>query len=222
MRIHIGFQAAALSCLVAALAQAAGPAHFTKAGLAMVESQTHALVDRGAAAGIVTLVLQEGKPVFRDAYGFADAERKSPMRVDSVMAIASMTKPVTGVAMMMLFEEGKWQLDDPVAKHVPQLRDLKVLAADDQLVSPAHQPTMRELMSHSAGFTYGVFADTPADQRVRAMVLTDPNSSLAGMIGKLSQLPLKHAPGSAWEYSVSVDIQGYIVEKLSGLPYAEF
>lgn len=222
MRLHLGISIAVLSCLAALTAQGAGPGRFTAAGVAAIKAETHAVVDKGDAAGIVTLVLQDGKPVVRDAYGFADAERKLPMRVDSVMAVASMTKPVTGVAMMMLYEQGLWQLDDPVAKHVPQLANLKVLAADGRLVTPPHQPTMRELMSHSAGFTYGVFADAPADRLVRAAGLTDPDSSLAGMIGKLSQLPLKHAPGSAWEYSVSVDIQGYIVEKLSGMPYAEY
>jgi CubicO group peptidase (beta-lactamase class C family) len=208
-----------LSC---ANALAAAPGHFTPDGVTLIRRQTHAVVDRKEAAGIVTLVLQDGKPVVRDAYGYADAELKKPMRVDSVMAVASMTKPITGVAMMMLYEQGKWSLDDPVSKFVPQLANLKVMDANGRLVPPDHPQTMRQLMSHSAGFTYGVFADTPVDRIVRAAALTDPDSSLTGMIGKLSQLPLKHQPGSAWEYSVSVDVQGYIVEKLSGMPYAVF
>jgi CubicO group peptidase (beta-lactamase class C family) len=222
MKARHGLLFGLLPLLVSAGAMAAGPGHFTPTGIASIRQQTHDLVDRKDAAGIVTLILQDGKPVLRDAYGYADTEQKKAMRVDSVMAVASMTKPITGVAMMMLYEQGKWSLDDPVSKFVPQLANLKVMDAGGRLVPPDHPQTMRELMSHSAGFTYGVFADTPVDRIVRAASLTDPNSSLVGMIGKLSQLPLKHQPGSAWEYSVSVDVQGYIVEKLSGMPYAVF
>ena len=222
MKAHHGLTFALLLLLATSGSHAAGPGRLTPAGVASIRQQTHDLVDRKEAAGIVTLVLQDGKTVVRDAYGYADTERKTPMRVDSVMAVASMTKPITGVAMMMLYEQGRWSLDDPVSKYVPQLANLKVMDAGGKLVPPTHLQTMRELMSHSAGFTYGVFADTPVDRIVRAAGLTDPNSSLVGMIGKLSQLPLKHQPGSAWEYSVSVDVQGYIVEKLSGMPYAVY
>ena len=222
MNIRFRLLGLVLAGLASMGAQAAGPGHFTAAGVASIRQQTHAVVDRKEAAGIVTLVLQDGKPVLRDAYGYADTEQKKPVRLDSVMAVASMTKPLTGVAMMMLYEQGKWSLDDPVAKFVPQLANLKVMDDSGRLVPMEHPQTMRQLMSHSAGFTYGVFADTPVDRIVRAAALTDPNSSLVGMIGKLSQLPLKHQPGSAWEYSVSVDVQGYIVEKLSGMPYAVF
>jgi CubicO group peptidase (beta-lactamase class C family) len=168
------------------------------------------------------VIVQDGKRVDADAYGYADTETRRAMRVDSVGAVASMTKPLTGVAMMMLYEQGKWSLDDLVAKHVPQLKDLKVMDDSGKLVAAGHQPTMRELMSHSAGFTYGSFGDSAVDKLYQAAKPTDPNSSLPGLIGKLSQLPLKNQPGTKWEYSVSVDIQGYIVEKLSGMPYAVF
>ncbi len=200
----------------------AAPGHFTAAGVADINRQMHALVDHKEAAGIVTLIVQDGKRVDLDAYGYADTQLKKPMRVDSVMLVASMTKPLTGVAMMMLHEQGKWSLDDLVAKYVPQLKDLKVMDASGKIVPAVHQPTMRELMSHSAGFTYGSFGNSAVDKLYQAANPTDPNSSLPGMIGKLSQLPLKNQPGSAWEYSVSVDIQGYIVEKLSGMPYDVF
>ena len=203
-------------------AQAAGPGHFTPAGVASIHQAMHTLVDRKEAAGVVTLILQDGKRVTLDSYGYADTESQRPIGPDSVMAVASMTKPLTGVAMMMLYEQGKWSMDDPVAKHVPQLADLKVMDATGKWVPAVHQPTMRELMSHSAGFTYGSFGNSAVDQLYQAAKPTDPESSLPGLIGKLSQLPLKHQPGSAWEYSVSVDIQGYIVEKLSGMPYAVF
>jgi len=220
-RIHPLF-AALTACAVMSAAWTAPLPALTHQDIAGINRKMHALVDEKQAAGVVTLILQNGRRVDLDAYGSADTGLHKAMRTDSVGAFASMTKPVTGVAMMMLYEQHKWSLDDPIEKFVPQLANLKVMDEQGHLVPQSRPATMRELMSHSAGFTYGVFADTPADRLVRAAQLTDPDSSLTGMIGKLSTLPLKHQPGTAWEYSVSADIQGYIIEKLSGMPYAEF
>ena len=198
-------------------------ATFSAADVANIRKQMHALVDeKHAAPGIVTLIVQGGRTVDLDAYGFADAEKRTPMRPDAVMAIASMTKPVTGVAMMMLYEQGQWSLDEPVAKFVPELGDLKVMTADGKRVPPKHAPTMRELMSHNAGFTYGFFGDSAVDKLYQQANVLDADTSLKTAIGKIAKLPLKHQPGSTWEYSVSVDVQGYIVEKLSGMPYDVF
>jgi CubicO group peptidase (beta-lactamase class C family) len=210
------------ACALTSLVRAASVPHLTPDDVAAINRKMHALVDSHQAAGVVTLIIQDGKRVDLNAYGSADTALHKPMRTDSIGAVASMTKPVTGVAMMMLYEQGKWSLDDPVEKYVPQLKNLKVMDEAGHLVPVSRPATMRELMSHSAGFTYGVFADTAVDRQVRAAQLTDPNSSLPGMIGKLTTLPLKHQPGSAWEYSVSADIQGYIIEVLSGMPYAQF
>ena len=124
--------------------------------------------------------------------------------------------------MMMLYEQGLWSLDDPIAKYIPEFKDLEVMDADGRRVPPGHAPTMRELMSHNAGFTYGLFGTSPVDKLYQQVLPTDPNSTLTAMIGKLARLPLKHQPGTTWEYSVSVDIQGYLVEKLSGMPYDVF
>ena len=136
-----------------------------------------------------------------------------------------MTKPITGVAMMMLYEEGKWKPSDPIAKHIPEFANLKVYAGEKDgqpiLEAPAHPPTMGELMSHSAGFTYGLFGNTPVDMIYRANnPLEAP--SLQEMIDRLSTMPLLYQPGTKWVYSVSVDIQGYLVEKLSGKTFPEF
>jgi CubicO group peptidase (beta-lactamase class C family) len=210
------------ACMLGSVAHAASVPHLTPDDVAGINHKMHALVDSSQAAGVVTLIVQDGKRVDLDAYGSADTASHKPMRTDSIGAVASMTKPITGVAMMMLYEQGKWSLDDPIEKYVPELRNLKVMDEAGHLVPESRPATMRELMSHSAGFTYGVFADTAVDRLIRAAQLTDPNSSLPGMIGKLSRLPLKHQPGSAWEYSVSVDVQGYIIEVLSGMPYAQF
>lgn len=96
----------------------------------------HAIVDNRHAPGIVTLIVQGGKTVFLDAHGFADTEKRTPMRADSVMAIASMTKPVTGVAMMLLYEQGKWSLDDPIVAHIPEFENLRVMKEDGTLAPP--------------------------------------------------------------------------------------
>jgi CubicO group peptidase (beta-lactamase class C family) len=203
--------------------RADGNATFTKADVDSIRKQMHALVDeKHAAPGMVTLIIQKGKTVELDVYGLADVETRAPMRADSVMSIASMTKPVTGVAMMILHEQGKWQLDDPVAKFIPEFKDLKVMDASGGLVPPVHAPTMRELMSHSGGFTYGFFGNSEVDQLYQKANVLDSDTSLKAAVDKISRLPLKHQPGTAWEYSVSVDIQGYIVEKLSGMPYDVF
>ncbi len=203
-------------------AAAAAPPGISATDIAAIRIQMHALVDNKEAAGIVTLIIKDGKTVDQDAYGLADTERGTAMRVDTVGAIASMTKPVTGVAMMMLYEQGLWALDDPITKFIPEFANLKVMDDSGKLVAPVHTPTMRELMSHSAGFTYGVFDTKPVDLLYQKTNPIDPNGSLDRMIGKLARLPLKNQPGSKWEYSVSVDIQGYILQKLSGMPYDVF
>src|SRR5262245_17057415 len=132
MRQRLSFSSLLVCLLIlpgalVAASDAQKPAHptFSPAAIASLNKQMHALVtDKHAAPGIVTLIVQGGKTVDSDAFGFADAEKKAPMHTDSVMAIASMTKPVTGVAMMILYEQGKWTLDDPIAKHVPEFKDL--------------------------------------------------------------------------------------------------
>jgi CubicO group peptidase (beta-lactamase class C family) len=148
------------------------------------------------------------------------------MKMDTIVRIYSMTKPITGVAMMMLYEEGKWKPSDPIARYIPEFKDLKVFAgvgADGKpiLEAPKHAPTMAELMSHSAGFTYGYFGATPVDK----MYQEDhplAKQNLQQAIERLAQIPLLYQPGEAWVYSVSVDIQGHIVEKLSGKTLGAF
>lgn len=147
------------------------------------------------------------------------------MKADTIARIYSMTKPVAGVAMMMLFEQGKWKPSDPIAKHVPEFAKLKVYTGEKDgtliLEDPAHPPTMGELMSHTAGFTYGLFGNTVVDKLYRANhPLEAP--SLQAMIDRLATMPLLYQPGTRWVYSVSVDIQGYLVEKLSGKTFPEF
>jgi CubicO group peptidase (beta-lactamase class C family) len=159
--------------------------------------------------------------------GKRDVASGAPLQKDSIFRIYSMSKPITGVAMMMLFEEGKWQLNDPVSKHIPEFANLKVAKVNPQTgavtqVAPDHPMTMRELMSHSGGLTYGVFGSTPVDKMYVDVNVLDRDATLQAMIDKLGKIPLLHQPGERWHYSVSVDVQGYLVEKLSGQPFPEF
>ena len=192
---------------------------------ATMDAAMQGLVDKKHLAGIVTLVARKGKVVQHKAYGVQDLDAQTPMRTDTIARIYSMTKPIAGVAMMMLYEEGKWKPSDPIAKHIPEFKNLKVYAGEKDggpvLEDPVHPPTMGELMSHTAGFTYGLFGNTPVDQIYRK---NNPlaAASLQEMIDRLAPMPLLYQPGTRWVYSVSVDIQGYLVEKLSGKSFPEF
>jgi CubicO group peptidase (beta-lactamase class C family) len=183
-------------------------------------------VDQKQIAGIVTILARHGKVVDYRTYGQRDVASGSPMTKDVIFRDFSMTKPVTGVAMMILYEQGKWLPSDPIAKFIPEFAHLKVFKGVDAegkmiLVDPDHAPTIRELMTHTAGFTYGFFGNTPVDTMYRdAKVLQSKN--LQEMIDKLAKIPLLYQPGKGWTYSVSMDIEGYIVEKLSGQPLPEF
>jgi CubicO group peptidase (beta-lactamase class C family) len=186
---------------------------FSSTGLRAYEQALHALVDEGRLAGVVTLVSRHGKVVAFDAHGYQDLEARKPVARDTIFRIASMTKPITGVAMMMLWEEGKWSLDDPVARYIPEFKDLKV-ATPNGPVPQTRPMTMRQLMSHTAGFD--------VSGGYNSVNLTDPKTPLQTMIDKLAQLPLPVQPGTDWRYGPSVNIQGYIVEKLSGQPLDAF
>jgi CubicO group peptidase (beta-lactamase class C family) len=187
---------------------------FTREGLAAFNQQFHDLVDQRKLANVVTLIARRGEIVNLDAYGVLDvsAPVPAPARTDSIFRIASMTKPITGAAMMMLFEEGRWKLDDPVAKHIPQFEGLKVRRKDGDPVDQASPMTMAQLMSHSAGF--GRAAEY-ADNNLRGGDLQD-------MIDVLAKLPLSFQPGKDWRYGPSVDIQGYLIEQLSGQGLDQF
>ncbi len=194
--------------------------------LARLGDAMKSLVDQGRLAGVVTMVARHGKIVQFDAVGRRDIGADAPMKKDTIFRIYSMTKPITGVAMMMLLEEGKWQLSDPVAKYVPEFADLKVYGTDAGgntiMAAPSHPMTMLELMSHTGGFTYGIFSNTPVDKLQRDADVLDVNITLDEMIKRVAKLPLNSQPGTEWHYSISVDIQGYIVQKLSGMPFEEF
>lgn len=194
---------------------------FSAERLAKLDEHMRAMVDRGQIAGGVTLLARHGRVVHAKAFGHR-ALGGEPMPLNAIFRIRSETKPITGVAMMILYEQGLWKLDDPISKFVPEFANLRVATGVDATGQPilapvSRAPTMRELMTHTAGFAYGIADDpsSPADQAYyRAGVLQ--SGSLNELVQKVSGLPMFAEPGQVWRYSVAADIQGYIVEKLSG------
>ncbi len=190
----------------------------------------HALMQRvtenKAIPGAVTILARHGKVIDYRAYGLRDVASGAPVTKDTIFRDFSMSKPITGVAMMILYEEGKWLPSDPISKYVPEFAHLKVFAgvdADGKMIleDPKHPPTMHGLMTHTAGFTYGYFGNTPVDKLYLSEKVLGSNS-LQEMIDKLAKIPLLYQPGTRWVYSVSMDVQGYIIEKLSGQSLPDF
>ena len=198
---------------------------FSSDGLDRLHQFMQQAVDQKQIAGIVTILARHGKVVDYSTYGYRDTAAGAPMTKDAIFRDFSMTKPVTGAAMMILYQQGKWQPSDPIAKFIPEFAHLKVYKGMDSsgniiLTDPDHQPTMAELMSHTAGFTYGFFGDTPVDKMYRdANLLSSAN--LQQFIDKLAKIPLLYQPGQGWTYSMSMDIEE-IVEKLSGKSLPDF
>nr|AKJ87251.1 hypothetical protein [uncultured organism] len=214
--------------------------------LARIDAHMEQQVARGVMVGGQGMIARNGRVVYNNTWGMSDREAGTPMTTDAIHRIYSMTKPVTGVALMMLYEEGKFFLNDPVARYIPELANLRVAVStadstanvvsdgtasigsgkgDESLVGqtrePRRQPTIRDLMRHTGGFTYGIFGETEVDALYReADVLGQADSK--GFIKALGKMPLQYEPGSRWHYSVSVDIQGYLVEVLSGMSLGEF
>lgn len=235
----LGVALLAIACLQARAQQAGG-------GIASVDltvnkpetvgfsserlERLHALmqkeVDEKQLPGIVTILARHGKVVDYRTYGVRDVASGAPMTKDTIFRAYSMTKPITGVATMILYEQGKWLPSDPMAKFIPEFAHLKVYKGVDAagnliLEDPIHPPTMQELMTHTAGFVYGFFGNTPVAKEYQRVNPLD-SKSLQEMIEKLAKIPLAYQPGTKWVYSVSMDIQGYIIEKLSGQSLPDF
>jgi CubicO group peptidase (beta-lactamase class C family) len=204
---------------------------FTKAGLDALDAHMKQSVADGDTAGMTYILIRHGQVA--DFRSIGQQTPDKPMALDSLFRIYSMSKPITGVAMMQLYEQGKWQLDDPITKYAPELAGLKELTWDTDgkvvtgadgaavLATPKKPATMRQLMSHTAGFGYGLGGDDPVnkafrDQRVLA------SADLDEMMKKLATIPLLYEPGTKWSYSVAVDIQGYLVQKLSGQKFGDY
>lgn len=192
-----------------------------QARLDAVAADLQARIDDGKLSGAVVMVAQDGEVLMHEAMGYQNVEDKVPMSTDTIFRIFSMTKPVTGTALMMLWDEGKFELDDPVEMHLPELAGMRVLVQENDDGSwntePAEHPmTIRELMSHTGGLTYfpPLGSGSIADAYVESGI--GEEATLAESIPNLANIPLLNQPGAKWVYSISVDVQGYLIERLSG------
>ncbi|MGH8263926.1 MAG: serine hydrolase domain-containing protein [Steroidobacteraceae bacterium] len=199
---------------------------FSSERLRMIDDYMNARVASGHAPVGTVLIARHGKVVMFHIYGQANPERGTPVRRDTIFRIYSQSKLVTGIALMILFEEGRWHFDDPVTRFVPEFAKLKVfkgLNADGTMSveDAVRPPTMREVITHTAGFGYGLGTDGPVEKAYNESgFLTAPSADDA--IARIAKLPLASQPGQHWRYSASVDIQGYIVERISGQKLGDF
>ena len=185
-----------------------------------IEELARSYTDAGKLAGVLTMVARDGRVVHVSTVGQRGADDPRPLTEDALFRIFSMTKPITAVAAMMLYEEGKFQLGDPVSKFLPELAELDVLV-DGERVPAENVMTMQQLLTHTAGFSYGFNPNDPVDKlygEVRPLDAKDQDEFLA----RLATLPLKYEPGTQWHYSVAVDVTGAVIERISGQRFGAF
>ncbi len=204
-------------------------ADIDKSRLDAVKADIQSRIDESKLSGAVVMVAQGGEVLMHEALGHQSVEDEIPMTTDSIFRIFSMTKPVTGTALMMLFDEGKFELDDPVEKHLPELAGMEVLVSQNEdgsweTEAAGHAMTVRELMSHTGGLLYTPpLSQGPiAEAYSEAGIMDLYGTTLEASIPALKDIPLAYQPGTQWIYSISVDVQGYMVERLSGQKFDEF
>lgn len=193
---------------------------------ATVDAALRGFIQGKSLVGVSALVYQDGHEAYFGAFGQADREAGRPMTRDTLVQIFSMTKPITGVAFMTLYEAGKFQLDDPLAKYLPEFDNMRVYAGIDAhgevlYEAPRRPITIRDITRHTAGF-YGGTEHTPVGEMYRAADTSSPTNTLEEESRKLGKLPLLYQPGTRWLYGPSVDVQALLVEKLSGMPFDEY
>jgi CubicO group peptidase (beta-lactamase class C family) len=204
-------------CAAAAFAQLPAAnrpedAGFSSKRLEKTRQAFKADVDNKTIPGAVLLIVRNGKMVTYDAIGYQERAAQTPMKKDSIFRVASMSKPITTVAAMILVEENKLDLGAPVAQYLPEFRSVKVGAEG---VAPKRPMTVQDLMRHTSGLTYGLFGNSAVDQMYRKADIFN-SKSLAEMVKTVASMPLLHQPGEVWEYSVSTDVLGRVVEVTSG------
>ncbi len=203
---------------------------FSSQRLGRINQVMQQYVDEKKLAGMVTLVARQGKIVHIDKFGMADIRAKKSMQTDSLFRIYSMTKPITSTAVLMLFEEGRFRLTDPVHQYIPAFKDVKVLDssvnAEKRLIEPKRLITIRDLLTHTAGLSYGFddnfYIDDLYRKNMWAKMDRDPNMDLANMVAEIAKIPLAFHPGTCFRYSTAVDVLGYLVQVVSGMPFEDF
>jgi CubicO group peptidase (beta-lactamase class C family) len=194
---------------------------FSPDRLKRIDTVMQRYVDQKTLAGLVTLVARRGAVVHFERFGYQDIETRKPMELDTIFRIYSMTKPITSVALMMLFEHGLVRLTDPVTKFIPEFSKVKVFVNEGKLADLEREITIHDLLRHTAGLSYGD-EDSPVDELYRQADIFDPDITLEEMIRRIADLPLANQPGQVWRYSVATDVVGYLVEVISDMSLAEF
>lgn len=193
--------------------------------LARITAQIERNVAQENVVGAAALIYRRGQIAYFEMHGQADRRAGQQISENTLYRIYSMTKPITSVALMTLFEQGKFHLKDPVSKYIPELGGLEVLEienANERRVPAKRDMTIQDLLRHTSGLTYGGFAPSAVDRMYGEKDILDQSGTLRDMVSKLGQLPLKHHPGEVWEYSVSVDVQARLIEVLSGERFDRF
>lgn len=207
--------------------------HSQRAGLSLdrlrnIENHIErSYIQPGKLPGTLTLVARRGEIAYIKAQGLMDVERNKPMCRDTIFRIYSMTKPITSIAMMQLYEQGRFLLDDPVHRYIPSWKNMQVYKSGVYphfLTTPANSVmTIRDLLTHMSGLTYGFMQQTNVDAAYRELGLDGSQGlTLEMLVKQLAELPLEFSPGTAWNYSVSTDVLGYLVQLLSGQPFDEY
>ena len=198
---------------------------FSSAQLGKIESYFAARVERGEIAGIVTLVARHGKIAHFSAVGYQDAEQRIPMETDSIFRIYSMTKPIATTALMMLYQDGLFQMNDPLSRFIPEFAGLRVLRTPngplDETVAMEREPTVQDILRHTAGFSHGL-GNSDYDKEFVGLDIFRPETSLEEMMTALSRIPLMNQPGSRYRYSIGPDVALRLVEVISGMPADEY
>jgi CubicO group peptidase (beta-lactamase class C family) len=196
--------------------------------LARVNAWAQRLVDDGKLAGIITMVARHGQLAHFNICGLADIKRETRMAPDTIFRFYSMTKPLTSTAIMMLYEEGRFQLDDPITRFLPCFKDMRVFAGGMrgklEIVPAERDITFRDLLSHTSGLTYGFMEATPVDAqyRDRGVDFQSPDKTLGEVVEIAADIPLIAQPGAEWNYSISTDVLGHLVAVISGKPFDQF
>jgi CubicO group peptidase (beta-lactamase class C family) len=195
--------------------------------LTYLKSYFEGLLEDEETGGFQILISRRGKVVMFENLGMANVEENIPVTDETLFRIFSMTKPIVGVAMMMLYEEGQYSLADPLSKHIPEFAELRVYAGEDDegnmtLEPMQREPTIHDLLQHTAGFTYGIFGDSAVDKEYIEKDVPDYDQTMDEFIEKIASIPLLFQPGSRWNYSISVDLQGYLIEKWTGMKLGDF
>ncbi len=197
---------------------------FSPERLKRIDTAMQRYVDQKMLAGIVTLVARRGRVVHFEKFGYQDIATGQPMELDTIFRIYSMTKPITSVALMMLFEQGLVRLTDLVTKFIPEFGKVKVLVGEGGLTDLEREITIQDLLRHTAGLSYGGYKDTqaPIDKLYDQAHLWRPDITIRDAVQRITELPLAHQPGQAWRYSVATDVVGHVIELISDMSLGEF